>query len=451
MSLWKIAWRSIQQRSLASALTALSMSLGVGLVVAVLVIHGVIDQSFRRGAQGYDLIVGAARGSRLELVLSTIFHLGRPSATMPYKTYYRLVAGQYGADIQVAVPVCLGDTFKGFRVIATQRNMFDVLKDEQGNQYGFAEGANFDETDEYGAVLGSTAARKTGLKVGDKFKTAHGDGSGHGKNNADFEVKGILEPTGTPNDRGIFINLEGFYKLHATEGGHEAGEKSKETAEKPPEAAGKPAADSGGEKGHAAEAQDHDHFDMENRDVTAVLVVLNENMPMTRRVALSKVLNRDQEMGLQAVSPSEEVTRLFEGIVGNVQKVLLVLAVLIVIVAGIGILVSMYNSMSDRKREIAIMRALGARRSTVMLTVLCESILLALGGGAIGVLLGHGLTGALGPLIAENTGVTVSPFQFQTAELVLIPGLILLATAVGYLPAVVAYRTDVAESLISSP
>jgi putative ABC transport system permease protein len=180
-------------------------------------------------------------------------------------------------------------------------------------------------------------------------------------------------------------------------------------------------------------------------------LVLFRTPNMPRRVAIPKEINRDRELQLQAVAPAEEVTKLFEGIVGNIQWILLFLAILIVIVAGIGILVSIYNSMSDRRHEIAIMRALGARRVTVMMIVLCESILLALGGGAIGVLMGHGLTGLLAPVIAQQTGVIVSPLQFQTTELVLIPGLILLATVVGYLPAVVAYRTDVAQSLIASP
>jgi len=112
--------------------------------------------------------------------------------------------------------------------------------------------------------------------------------------------------------------------------------------------------------------------------------------------------------------------------------------------------VSIYNSMSDRRHEIAVMRALGANRSIVMVVILMESILLSLGGGLFGELLGHGLIGALGPTIYRETGVIVSAFEFQTIELILIPGLIILATIVGYLPAVAAYQTDVAKSLTNT-
>jgi putative ABC transport system permease protein len=130
-----------------------------------------------------------------------------------------------------------------------------------------------------------------------------------------------------------------------------------------------------------------------------------------------------------------------------VQLLLLILATLVVVVAGIGILVSIYNSMSDRRHEIAVMRALGASRMHVGMIILLESILLSLGGGLIGLLLGHGLVWILGPTIADQTGVIVHAYQFQWQELILIPGLIILASIVGYLPAAVAYRTDVAKSL----
>ena len=162
-----------------------------------------------------------------------------------------------------------------------------------------------------------------------------------------------------------------------------------------------------------------------------------------------RLINKDKVA--QAVAPVRVIAELFEGIVGKLQWILLGMAVLTTIVAGIGIMVSIYNSMSDRRHEIAVMRALGASRATVMLVIMMESILLALMGGAIGLLLGHGAIWLCSPLIAEWTGVMVGLLQFQAVELVLVPGLILLAAAVGYLPAMAAYRTDVSKSLITTP
>ena len=164
---------------------------------------------------------------------------------------------------------------------------------------------------------------------------------------------------------------------------------------------------------------------------------------------MAQTINQGAEA--QAAVPGDEISQLFEGTIGDVQWVLLLFAVMIVIVAGIGIMVSIYNSMSDRRQEIAVMRALGADRVTIMLVVLLESILLSLGGGVLGLLLGHGVVELLGPLIAERIGMSVNLLQFRAMELVLIPGLVVLASVVGYLPAVAAYRTDVARWLMAAP
>ncbi|MBR4975689.1 MAG: ABC transporter permease, partial [Thermoguttaceae bacterium] len=149
----------------------------------------------------------------------------------------------------------------------------------------------------------------------------------------------------------------------------------------------------------------------------------------------------------QAVAPVQEIAAFFQDVIGNIQSVLIVFAIQVVIVAGVGMMVSIYTSMNERRQEIAIMRALGARRSTVMSIILLESILLSLGGGLFGALIGHLAIGALAPLIMSYSNVMVRPWDFQAVELALIPGLIGLASIVGYLPAVLAYRTDVAHSL----
>ena len=205
-----------------------------------------------------------------------------------------------------------------------------------------------------------------------------------------------------------------------------------------------------GDKGHEehkADAHDgHDHGG--EKQITAILLCIRENPP-GRVPVIAKLIN-DGKVA-QAAEPLRVIDDLFVGVVGKLQWLLLGMAVLTVIEAGIGIMVSIYNSMSDRRHEIAIMRALGASRVTVMVIILLESILLSLMGGVVGVLLGHGATWLCSSMIADWTGVVVGFLQFQTVELILIPGLVVLASAVGYLPAMAAYRTDVAKSLITTP
>ena len=164
-------------------------------------------------------------------------------------------------------------------------------------------------------------------------------------------------------------------------------------------------------------------------------------------MVLDSAINKSKDRTAQAVAPASVVSRLLEGIIGPVQIVLLVLVTLIVVVAGISILVSIYNSMSERSHDIAVMRALGASRTAVMGIILVESILLSLLGGVAGVLLGHMVLGLASPYIEAHAGITLKFWQFNWQETLLIPGLVAFASLVGFLPALTAYRTDVGHTL----
>lgn len=428
MNLWKIAWRSIQHRAVSSALTAFSMALGVALVVAVLVIYQILDHSFKRSSQGYDLIVGPARGGPLELVLSTVYYLQTPRGTIPYEVYEDLHSGRFAGEVEAAIPVCMGGFYAGFPAVGTVPEMFETFRYFGDRPYEFETGNNFAADQPWQAVIGATVARRTGLGVGDKFKIAHTtSGQGTHEHAEEYEITGVLKPTGTPVDRVLFINIRGFWEQHHHDQAMEA-EASPETDHA------------------AAEADADEHHDADDRRALTAVLVKRDWTNSARALELPRLIVRDSP-GLQAVVPSEEVAKLFEGLLGNIQTVLLIFAVMIVVTAGIGLMVSIYNSMAERQLEIAVMRALGAKRSTVMLVVLLESILLSLGGGAVGVLLGHGLIGAFSGTIFEQTGIRISALSAQPIELVLIPGLIALASLVGYMPALIAYRTDVAKAL----
>ena len=469
MSLWKIAWRSMQQRGLASSLTALSMAMGVALVVAVLVIHSVVDRAFNRGVQGYDVIVGA-KGGQWQLVQNSVFYLGQSlEKNLPYSYYREFVEGRFAPAVEFAIPICTGHDYKGSPAVATVPEMFEKLTDGKGEKYTFFAGENFKHENKYDAVVGYEAAVREDLKVGSPFEpVGYADGQG-GKAHKDtsFTVVGILNPTGTPNDRAVFMNIEGFWECPAHQrkesatqaylkGSDDGGalDREDENHSQHDRAGENHAEDNHPEdSGHEGHGHEHTH-----REVTAILVRTKllagtDEEPdsdfMFLAMGLVDAINEGNDA--QAVHPARVIRDFFNKVVGNVQLLLLVLAVLVVVVAGIGILVSIYNSMNDRRHDIAVMRALGASRTVVMTVILLESILLSLGGGAAGLLLGHGLIGALSPTIADQLGVPISALDFQWNELVLIPGLTILATVVGFLPAISAYRTDVARSLTAAP
>ena len=471
MSLFKIAWRSIQQRGLASLLTAASMGLGVLLVVCVLLIMGIVTESFRNNSSlGYNMIVGA-KGGKLQLVLNTVYYLSSPVENIPY-TYYQefLTAEQRGdgrkgkfADLtEFAIPVCLGDYFREYRVVGTTPKMFAdfVFDQETGKKYEFAAGRNLraytPEHGYYEAVLGATVARETKLNVGDTFSPSHA--SPDGDTHEEFFVVGVLAPTGTPNDRAAFINMEGFYLLagHAKPVEIDADALPPGLPTAAEQEADAPQSEVQGER------QKLRPLSIPQREVTAIL--LRSVSPLVT-LGLRTTINEGPVA--QAVLPIREIYTLFNTVVGPIKYVLLLFTIMICVVSGVGILVSIYNSMSDRRREIAVMRALGAGRQTVMLVVLLESIILALGGGFMGWVAGHLLIGGLAsPIIEGRTGVDIGVFDFSpkislfsflgnspimdwgvSGELLLVPGLIVLAIIVGFLPAMAAYRTDVAESL----
>jgi len=440
MTLLGIAWRNIRQRLLTSLLTALSLALGVALVVATLVTGGIVKQAFESGSGlGYNMIVGA-KGSPLQLVLNSVYLISKPIENVSWDFYQQFlpaarradgVDGTFAASTNVAVPICMGDYYRGYRVVGTNADYFDRLTVGGGRPFAFQSGRNFRDDEFFGGVLGSTVAATLGLRVGDAFAPTHG--ADDGKVHDPFRVTGILARTDTPVDRGVFVNMEGFYLQdgHAKPVDDDAGGGR----------AAEPPADAG--------ADGPKRLPFAQREVTSILLdtaalpgLPAELTAMGLRTAINE--GRDG----QAALPIAEIRQLLDLFVRPLELLLLLVTALVVIVSAIGILVSMVGSSLERSRDVAIMRALGARRGHVLAVVLFEAVLLAVGGGLAGWALGHLLVGAIGPLIATNAGVSAGVLSTAPgAELLLVPALVVLAIVAALLPALAAYRTDVAKWL----
>ncbi len=412
--------------------------------------------------------------------------------------------GMFDSWVHTVVPINLGDfwvdekTQSNFRCVGTKPAYFTelVLDIETERRFEFAAGRAFEEyNDEHGfyeAVIGSAVAAKSGLKIGDTIQPTHGDpnSSGSHLHETDFHIVGIMEPSGSPSDRCLFLNMEGFFLME----GHTKSIKddslraaTKRKREKRElEAEGfvyeedTPIEESYETPGPA-------RLPIEKREVTSLLIrgevgddgidsvgqflppLIDKGDLKSSRdwTPFSPESSQDAAM---AVNPVEVVTKMFAQFIDPVQLALLALTLMICVVSSISILVGIYNSMSQRKHEIAVMRALGASRSKVLMIMLSESILLALTAGIIGWVAGHVLNVAMSPVVEEQTGIQMGFFDVAPSmpvaflpgadtlpgwlaamqvspELLLIPGLILLAILVGIYPAISAYRTDVSESL----
>ena len=594
MNVFKIAWRSIQYRGTGSALTILSMALGVMMVVAVLSIYGLVQDSFRSNSSfGYNIIVGA-RGGGTQLTMNSVYYLSRPVENIPYEYYLAfrdkesrgrelknsiayqsrqgatnvaaldpgitLAGGSFaglfaqavaddalelqqnqamGLDrsgiyrrwTHVAVPLSLGDYYVdpddpdlAFRCVGTTPEFFtDIVLDvETEATLTFAEGRAFVElSPEHGffeCVIGRTVARRTGLKLGDRIQATHGDPTAESAHihEQEYTIVGILDGSGTPNDRAVFLNLEGFFLMedHAkpiaddsvlkTDGSDDSSNEDRvpsdtqdnsadneqtfrdpfgdeETFEqamesvqhlvpagnavpsKPVESPRESTDTVSVDSAPMASSATRIPLPIEQREVSSILVRTSKN-DKHGTLALylpGKINEGDLETTLdwspfrparsqkasQAVNPVAEVTRLFDVFVNPIRILLLFLTSMICVVSALSIIVGIYNSMNQRQGEIAVMRALGASRSKVMMIILCEAVLLAAVGGLVGWVSGHALNAVLGPLIESRTGVEIGFFDFVPAEFLVIPVLIVLAVIVGIYPARAAYNTDVAKSL----
>ncbi|MBI3861835.1 MAG: ABC transporter permease [Planctomycetia bacterium] len=444
MTLVTIAAKSIRQRWLASSLTALSIALGVALMVAVLVINGVVTRMFSQNATGFDMILGA-KGSSMQLVLNTIYFLDRPIENLPYTEYLKFKQKKWVAH---AIPFALGDTTEDgkFRIVGTIAEYFD-LEYIPGKKFVLQEGKFLTDSEDavFHAVIGARVARAYGWKAGHQFPIAHG-GNTADIHDEKFTVAGVLAPTGLPIDRAVFINYDGFYKIS----GHEKPLQEAEIEEKArrDKELMIPAVQPG-TSGPAGEhkASGKETMSDKQKQVTAILVrVKGSDLERSALVYLMLPLINKGSVA-QAVNPIFQIRKLLDDVVGNIRTMLLVMTVLIIIVSGVGIFVSIYNSMADRKREIAIMRALGARRRTVFSVIVAESILLCAGGGLLGLVLGHGLVFVAGPIVESRSDILIDPWFFERQELYILPALLVLAIIVGLVPGLTAYRADVAKGL----
>jgi putative ABC transport system permease protein len=485
MSLIQIAWRNFCYRSLSSILTTLSLALGVGLVVVVLSVYGVISEAFARNASvGYNLVIGPPKGSALQLVLNSVYYLSQPAENLPFTEYMEFFdkeqrtamverlggnpelaerGGRYAPYVAggYAIPLALGDYFGEFRVVGTTQEFFEKLRHGPNvdQPFEFAQGRALQEhSNEHGyfeAVVGSRVATDMHVGIGDEIFPTHGDPSGHG-HELGFTIVGVMRPTGTPNDRAAFVNLEGFYLMdgHAKpieedeeseDGGSESGAESSQT-ETDTAAADSDSAEFSSE---APQSQPKNAgpgkfrlLSIPEREVTSILV---RNGNIMFAPAMQNAIN--ERFRSQAAAPIGEINKLMNAIVGPLLKALLAITLITCVVAAVGILVAIYNSMNDRRRDIAVMRALGARRQTVTMIIICESFLISIIGAIAGWVFAHLAIVLYSGQIEAQTGVQIGFLTTSSYEWAIFPLVLVLALMAALLPAWSAYRTDVGSNL----
>ncbi len=389
MTLRLLVYRSLRQHALSSAVTLVSMALAAALLLTVWVVKERSLEAFTRTSSAYDAVLGA-RGSKLQLVLNGIFHLEASPGNLAWADYEQI---KKHPAVALAVPLAVGDNYRGWRIVGTVGELFQA-------GHPLAQGALFRE-DAREAVVGSFAAERLGLTVGSTFQPYHGLSFREGTQHEEvFTVTGVLAPTNTPADRVIWIPLKGVQTMS----GHD------------PKAA---------------------------TDVSAVLVKLRSP---AAGMMLDIMYNR-QGNRLTFAYPANTLIADFFGKISWFDRVLELVALLVAGVAAASVVASIYASMSARQRDLAILRALGARRRLVFAAVVAEAAVIGAGGSLVGLALHGALLSGVAEIVRDQTGVVLPWAAWSLVYLWGPLGLTALAGVGGIIPALKAYRVPVAETL----
>ncbi len=399
MAILIIVYKSMRFHVVSTLVSAVAIALAGGLLMSVWTVQEEANRVFTGVTGGFDAVLGA-RSSKLQLVLNSIFHLEDSPGNISAADVDVI---RHNPNVEIGLPIAVGDNYKGYRLVGT---LFDELLRVEytpGHHYEVEPPGRPLIDGQYEAVAGSFAARELGLKIGDKFHPFHGLTYDETKQHAEtYVITGILAPTGTPSDRVIWIPLSGVQKMS----GHD------------PRVA---------------------------TDASAVLVKLKASNPMSG-FQLDLLYNRRGNKLTFAWPIGAILAKLFDKIAWF-DRILTFVSYLVVVVATASILASIYNSMNERRREIAILRALGAGRTTVFGAIVVESAAI----GAVGMVIGFVIYAAIvvvaSHIIRAQTGVVIDPAKFHPVMIVAPAGIVALAALVGIFPAVKAYRTDVASGL----
>ena len=400
MSTLPLAWRYLWARPLATVLNLLLLTLGLASMAFVLIAQDRIDHAFERDLAGIDVVVGA-KGSPMQLILAGVFHLDVPPGNIALADIQAL---QQDARVAQLIPLSLGDSYRGFRIVGTTPDY------PAHYQAQLAAGTLWRQPME--AVLGHQVARATGLAVGGQFAGAHGLGdAGAAHEGEPYRVSGVLAPCACVLDRLILTATESVWQLHET--------------------------------AHAENEDDRRAMQAE-REITLALV--RYASPLAA-VTFPRFVNSATSM--QAAAPALEITRLLR-MVGVGTDVLRGLGAVLLLTAGLSVFIALWNAVRERRADLAMLRMLGASPARVAALLLCEALWLALLASVLGLALGHGLTGALGQMLQAERSLAVTGWLWLPLEWG-IPALAVgVAALAALLPLWSAYRLDAGQLLNSS-
>ncbi|MEH6742172.1 ABC transporter permease [Hyphomonas sp.] len=416
-AIFALAGQSLMNRKASVLLTLLAVALSVALFLGVDKARTGAREGFGNTISGTELIVGAPTGS-VNLLLYSVFRMGSATAEVSWPTYQEIAARP---DVDWAVPISLGDSHRGFRVMGTTPDYFDHYKYGRNQDLLLAEGEQFEDL--FDAVIGADVARELDYTLGSPMTLSHGLGQadfGSGHENRPFRVVGILAPTGTPVDQTVHVSLEAITAIHV---GWETGAKN-------------PLADNITEETIRT-------FDLTPKTVTAIFLGLKRRGTI---LTTRREINTNRGEPLMAIIPSQALAELWS-VTAIAERALLAVSIFVIAVGVVSILTSILTSLNERRREMSILRAVGARPGHIFALLVLEAGLVGFLGAALGILLIHVLLAVVGPLVSAHYGISLigtGPGLTDLYTLLAVTGAALLA---GAIPAWMAFRRSLADGL----
>ncbi|HHF3075523.1 TPA: ABC transporter permease [Vibrio diabolicus] len=410
----KLAWKSLINRKATAILTIMTVAISVILLLGVERIRTQAKDSFANTISGTDLIIGG-RSGQVNLLLYSVFRIGNATNNIDWKSYQEFANHR---AVDWAIPISLGDSHKGFRVMGTNHSYFEHYKFGSKQSLTFSEGREFNGLFE--TVLGSDVAKQLGYHVGSEIIIAHGisDVGFSRHDNLPFKVVGILAPTGTPVDKTVHVSLEAIEAIHV---GWE----------------------SGARLGPTPKAQDLKNRDFQPKQITAMLVGLKSRI---QTFALQRQINTYPKEPLSAIMPGVALHELW-GMMSVAEQALMAVSGFVVIAGLLGMLSSLLTSLQERRREMAILRAMGARPRHVFSLLICEASLLTAAGIVTGVAGLYAILAIVQPIIQQHYGIhltlsLLSPYEWMLLGFVQCAGIV-----IGFIPAFRAYRQSLSDGM----
>jgi len=415
MPILALAWKSLRNRRFTAALTLVSIALSVALLIGVERVRTETRASFAGTISGTDLIVGARSGA-VQLLLYAVFRIGAPTNNLSWQSLQEISAHP---KVAWTVPISLGDSHRGFRAMGTTTGFFEHYRFARDRSLNFSQGGSF--ADVYDAVLGAQVAETLGYGIGDPMVVAHGAGDVSFARHDDkpLRVAGILAPTGTPVDRTVLVSLEAIEAIHIDWKG------------------GSPV------PGLAVSAEATRKLDLTPKAVTAALVGLKSKVATFQ---VQRFVNDYRAEPLTAILPGVALGELW-GLVGVAEGALLVVSGFVVVVGLFGMLTALLTSLNERRREMAILRSVGARPGHIFALVMGEAGFLTLLGVALGLGVLYLLLAIGQPLAEARFGIHLHIGGLSGYEAALLGAVSLAGCLVGAIPAYRAYRLSLADGL----